>query len=288
MKLKLSVIAILLIISIQADAYQVQQPPALGKPELNTNSNVNVESFNFIWKTIKDTHWDPQLVGDSWDKHKDELLPKVEKAESMEQARAVMSELIGRLGQSHFGVIPSESYEVIDGEAGGTSDIGLTGRMIDGELVVTKIRAGSTSEKAGVKPGWKIEKIKDRTAAELIERFKKAEEGPQRAETIAGLSIGRLTSGAAGEEIPIVFSTPEAQQIELNIGCETPPGKMARLGHLPAIRVSDETRTLEDNIGYYYFSTFLDPIRIMPNYRKAVRNQEHSKGIIIDLRGNVG
>ena len=277
------------LMSVQTlSAFQVQQSPVLGKPELNEPKNLNVESFNFIWKTIKDTHWDADLVGESWDKHKEELLPKVEAAEDIHEARAVMSELIGRLEQSHFGVIPSDSYDVMDGEAGGSSDIGIKGRLIDGELVVTQVRKGSTAESAGVKPGWAIEQIGKRSSEELIERFKKAEEGPQRAETIAGLGLRRLTSGSAGQEISIRFSTTDGQEKDLKIGCATPPGKMARLGNLPPMLVSDETRTLEDNIGYYQFSAFLDPIRIMPNYRKAVRNAEHTGGLVIDLRGNVG
>src|SRR5450759_1922640 len=56
----------------------------------------NVESFDYVWKTIRDKHWSMPF-GLDWDKVRDELRPKVEAAASTNQARSAMLDMIGRL-----------------------------------------------------------------------------------------------------------------------------------------------------------------------------------------------
>src|SRR5437764_1078479 len=62
---------------------------------------LNIDSFEHVWKKVRDTHWDPTLGGVDWKAVHDELRPMVEKAETMEQARKVMSDMLGRLHQTH-------------------------------------------------------------------------------------------------------------------------------------------------------------------------------------------
>jgi carboxyl-terminal processing protease len=71
----------------------------------------NVETFDFIWTTIQEKHFDPNLNGADWPAAKAELRPKVESATSMADARSAMGELIARLKQTHFGVIPADAYD---------------------------------------------------------------------------------------------------------------------------------------------------------------------------------
>ena len=49
---------------------------------------LNLDSFEIVWQTIRDKHWDPKLGGLDWQAVHDELRPKVEAATTMEQARA--------------------------------------------------------------------------------------------------------------------------------------------------------------------------------------------------------
>ena len=52
---------------------------------------LNVKSFETVWTTVRDAHWDPQMGGVDWKAAHDEFLPKVEKAGDMDSARAAMS-----------------------------------------------------------------------------------------------------------------------------------------------------------------------------------------------------
>ena len=42
----------------------------------------NLQSFDYIWKTVRDSYWDPNLGGVDWEALKRELRPQIEKAET--------------------------------------------------------------------------------------------------------------------------------------------------------------------------------------------------------------
>ena len=195
------------IFSQSSDAYQAGQ----------SQQQKNLESFELIWDTIRKSHWDESMVGEKWSQARQELLPKIKSAQSIEEARAVMSELIASLGQSHFGVIPADSYEAMEGVKGGGEDIGLTVRLIDDQLIVTDVREESNAESAGIRPGWRLLKIRGKEADELIQRFREAEHGPQRAETITGLTMRRMLSGSRGAKLELQPSgSPEQRENSRN------------------------------------------------------------------------
>lgn len=70
----------------------------------------NLASFDYVWLTIQKRHWDPNLNGIDWNAARDELRPKVETATTQTQARRAMQELLARLEESHFGIIPAQAY----------------------------------------------------------------------------------------------------------------------------------------------------------------------------------
>ena len=111
-----------------------QEPPPDARPKqteakapalLADQRLKNVESFDMIWTTIRDKHFDAKLGGLDWKAVRDELGPKVERAQTLKEARAVMTEAIDRLGQTHFGIIPSDLYEDLENPRKGPGEIGL-------------------------------------------------------------------------------------------------------------------------------------------------------------------
>jgi carboxyl-terminal processing protease len=75
---------------------------------------LNIESFEKVWTTIRDKHWDPKLGGLDWQAIHDEFRPQIEAANSQAQVRTLISSMVSRLGQSHFAVIPMEVYKEIE------------------------------------------------------------------------------------------------------------------------------------------------------------------------------
>ncbi len=67
----------------------------------------HLQSFDYIWQTVKDKHYDPNLNGIDWDAAKKELRPRVENATNDAEARDAMAELLARLKLSHYAILPA-------------------------------------------------------------------------------------------------------------------------------------------------------------------------------------
>lgn len=75
---------------------------------LRDTAEKNAETFDAVWVITRDTHWDPTLGGIDWDAVRNELRPAAEKAANVGELRAVISQMLARLGQSHFAILPGE------------------------------------------------------------------------------------------------------------------------------------------------------------------------------------
>ena len=67
---------------------------------------VNLATFDRAWSLIADTHWDPDLGGLDWQAVRDELRPQGGRRQERSRAPSVIEEMLGRLGQSHFALLP--------------------------------------------------------------------------------------------------------------------------------------------------------------------------------------
>ena len=283
---------------LHGQAAPIAEPPANNpspaevretEPAANFDLQANLESFDQVWSTIDKVHWDENRVGQTWDEARAKYRPQVETAESVEEVRGILNELIGELGQSHFGIISASAYDVVgEDNKSGDGDTGLSFRTSDDGIIVSRVRPNSPAAEAGVEAGWMLEAIEEKTAAELNEKIQSAATGPTRFETIIGLAIPKIASGKIGDSKKIVLRDRAGVTRELELQLEPKPGKKTTFGHLPPIHVESGTKTLPGNVGYYFFSAFLDPSRIMKEFRDAVHNEKHSGGVIIDLRGNIG
>src|SRR5438477_5087090 len=121
-----------------------------------TQHQLDLDSFEKVWTTVRDKHWQAKPGGLDWQAIHNEYRPRAEKAASPAEARAVIQEMLGRLGQSHFAVIPAAIYSVVDDAEGGPGVTGIDLRILDGQAIVTSVDVGSPAEKQGVRPGWQI------------------------------------------------------------------------------------------------------------------------------------
>ncbi|MBW2622849.1 MAG: PDZ domain-containing protein [Deltaproteobacteria bacterium] len=252
---------------------------------------LNVESFDYIWTTISEQHYDPAFGGLDWQAVRDELRPKIKNTRTMAEARVIIRDMISRLKLSHFSIIPGNLYVNVDRPAPQHAEPGVIGidiRLLDDQVIVTRVKEGRPAEKLGVRPGWRIIRIDGDNVAEkmiLLEQALKEETGKNWAFT--SIIQSRLT-GRAGETIQVDFLDGENQTRSLEIPLVRAQGKKYKLGYLPAFYVWIKTRTIEPGIGYISFNAFFDPVNVMPVYNKAMISFMNNKGLIIDLRGNPG
>src|SRR5258706_14753138 len=77
-----------------------------------TQHQLDLDSFEKVGTTVRDKHLQAKPGGLDWQAIHNEYRPRAEKAASPAEARAVIQEMIGRRGQSHFGVIPADMYSL--------------------------------------------------------------------------------------------------------------------------------------------------------------------------------
>ena len=272
----------------------------------------HVESFEYIWNSVKEKHWDPDLNGVDWDQARADLLPRVENAKTDQEARIAMNELLARLEQSHFSIIPSSAYTRLEEESAdiednaassdsnddsdgsddgsdesGPGDMGINIRLIDNQFLVTKVKPGSAADREGVKTGWIVESIKGRDMASLIDVVEEIG-GINRPETQAGLIAYSRIQGEAGDKIRMTFLDGDNQKQERTIKLDKAPGEMAGIGELPENPIEFEAITLDNGVGYFRLNMFMNPGKVLPAYQKFVKDHMDAPGIIIDMRGNFG
>jgi len=238
-------------------------------PALLAQSSVNVAAFDQVWNTIRDTHWQKDAPGGlDWNAIRAEYRPRVEAAKSTEEARAAMQEMLRRLQQTHFGIVGG--YSAGD-EVGGPGTTGIDVRVLDGQVVVTSVDAGSPAEKAGVRLGWVIRSVQGRALS--IPPLPELQ--------LVRALLARL-SGPVGGTIAVGFDAAT-----LTMELTVPRGTPAEFGNLPPTRVWYEDKRL-GSTSYVRFNVFLDIPRIIPSFDRTLKGCTPCDGLILDLRGNPG
>lgn len=263
------------------------RPPTPGlSPEQTAK---NVESFEVVWKTVRDSYYDPKFGGLDWQAVHDELRPKVERARSNAEARDLMAQAIDRLGQSHFAIIPSELEPDLDNPRSGSGEVGLEVRLIDGKAVVSSVREGSAAAEAGVKPGWVVVKAAGKPVPELLDAVAKAY-ARSRALVPAyqAHTVARWLRGRVGASVGVDFLDGKDRPEHRDLTAREPGGVAAQFGHLPTMHVRFETRRIDRTVAYASLNVFFDAAGVIRQFGELIEAGHDADGLILDVRGNPG
>ena len=161
-------------------------------------------TFDTAWAIIARTHWDTTYNGVNWRALRDTLRPKAAAAKTTGELRAVLSDMVGSLKQSHFSIIPREVSDATTGgssSAASSSDpngtIGATLRYIDGSVMVTQVPMSSAAAKASVRTGWILEAVNGCPLSTRLSRIPKNTD-PRRAALTAYSAATQMLAGPAG------------------------------------------------------------------------------------------
>ena len=269
--------------------------PVAEAPMSPEQRELALKSFDQVWETIRDRHFDATYNGVDWNAVRDEFRPRAEQAQRLSEARAAMQGAIDRLNQSHFGIIASEAYSSLASKkgdaAGSTAGPGSTGihaRVLGDEAYVFRVDPASAAEQAGVKPGWRIDRIDDRKVAELFNAVNAAYAGQVKRDAMAAFALRSALNGKEGERTSLTLHDGRRSR-GVNLVQGPPAGRPVTVMALPDYYLTQEARTLPSGVGYIAFSVFMDP-RLVVWFGERVRefNGTGAPGLIIDLRGNPG
>jgi carboxyl-terminal processing protease len=246
------------------------------------------ETFEAAWKIIRDTHFDKTMNGLDWEAVRTELKPRAAAAKTPAELRAVIRDMLSRLGLSHFALIPSTVDASGDGStAGDTSgDSGIEIRLLGHDLVVTHVNPEVT---APVHAGWRIVQIGSSTAADLLKGIPDGEnERLQKVE--AWRIVQTRLRGPAGSKVDVTFEDGQGSPVKATLERRPEHGNPVTVGNLPTMYVQVErgkkTTAAGRTAGVIKFNVWMASVDAQ--FQQAMDEFRRADGIIIDLRGNPG
>jgi len=246
------------------------------------------ETFDAVWSIVRDHHFDPAFDVGRWNAIRDELRPKAVAARTPGELRLVLADMLGRLGLSHFAVIPS-SADTPGDRADVSGEPGLDVRVIRKQLVVTRVDPGGGAAAAGVRPGWIVQRI---GAVQMAPLFSALPDGPSA--RLAQLetwrkSVSRLR-GPSDSSVEVAFLDGAGASVTKNIRRSPEHGDAVTVGNLPTMYVRVSSAAMHTpagkEAGVIGFNVWMTPVT--GPFQEAIDRFRSADGLIIDLRGNPG
>jgi len=196
--------------------------------------------------------------------------------------------MLGRLGLSHFAVIPSSPDSPGD-RADLTAEPGFDVRVLDKQLVVTSVDPESGAAAAGVRPGWMVQRI---GSVEMSAIVGTVPDGPSM--RLAQLDVWRKSlaylRGRSDSAADITFLDGSNASVTKSIRRSPEHGDAVTVGNLPTmyVRVSSfPARTpAGKSAGVIGFNVWMTPVN--GPFQQAIDTFRAADGLVIDLRGNPG
>ena len=253
-------------------------------------------TFDTAWAIIARTHWDTTYNGVNWRALRDTLRPRAAAAQTTGELRHVLSDMLGRLKQSHFSIIPREVSDATSGGAGNSGGpladqngtTGATLRFVDGVMVVTHVPEASAAGRVGVRPGWMLESVSGCPVARRLERIPR-DMDPRRAAFMAFSLASQMLAGPVGGSVGAIFRDGNGRARAVSIIRVSEPGTLAKFGNLPPFPASlsfERVAQGGQSIGIIRFNIWM-PV-LSPQFDVAMDSLRDADAIIVDVRGNFG
>lgn len=270
-------------------AFQVHSQTAAVVSQATDSREIRLESFNKVWNTVNERHFDSTFSGVDWKKVREIYEPKAMSAKSDAEFHGALRQMLGELKLSHFGILPPAADMAAMQSGRGVTGIDI--KMLDSVPVIDRVEADSPAGVAGVMPGFIVRKIDGKSVSELTKPLedslaaRKVTDGMQK--IYFERTIEAFINGKASTPVEIEVLNAKDQPQTFKLVRKNFDGQMSQaLGNFPPQEVVFESKLLPDNIGYIRFNMWIIPQ--MPKIRSAMREFQNAKGIIIDLRGNPG
>lgn len=247
-----------------------------------------VETFDAAWSIVRDSHFDETLNGVDWPAVAAELRPRAAGAATPAALRRVLRDMLGRLGQSHFSVIPATPDETSGGRDL-TGSPGFDVRLVGGELLVAHVDPGGGAAAVGVRPGWRIERVADMSVEHLLGTLSDAME--PRLLHVEGWRLAQTRlRGPSGSTVDITFVDDTDRAVPVRVERRPEAGQPVTVGNLPTMFVRVSSRRVPTPagraagvIGFNVWMAAVDRL-----FQQAMDEHRRDTGIVVDLRGNPG
>lgn len=251
------------------------------------------ETFAVIWERLQGSGFHGQHEGLDWDALKAAHQPAIEQAQDLASLRREIRKLLDDMKASHLELIPSEAFPK-PGETPppGDATLGLRLTIIGRNVVVEGVDAGFPAERAGIRPGWIVNRI-DKFDFDTV--FKKGVDGaPLQRRGLTMLQMeanAAVGSVAAGTRIALAMHDPRGRPRTIALtAARVAQAETVELPGLPPISLHYAQQRLPlSNGGCVLKLRFnLWALPVFDHVADALREHGDCAGVIIDLRDNPG
>jgi len=292
---------------VPASSQTFQPPPFTEAPKTreqtaDAQTTLRRSILDAAWRAVRDKHFDKTLGGLDWNAVRARYEPLAIGAPSDAAFYRVLNQMIGELGQSHMmitgpgaedegateelaepGEAPADAPTPVSDVIG---DPGLTVRVIEGRPTITRVKSGSSADRAGLSPGFVITQVGGRPLKGAVSSSRALRPVEERF-ALRRAAVRRL-AGPVGTRVSVAYLDDHDRPGKAVLLRDPPVGQAVHLGHLPPLY--PEVRAYEvGDVGVIAFNIFLlQPV--LEDIKKAMArfSAHHVRAVVLDLRGNPG
>jgi len=249
----------------------------------------NVQSFETVWQTVNEKHYDPTFGGVDWQALYGRYEPRIAAADSVEEFYELTNRMLFELNLSHLLVATRSDLERYMPVLFAEGAIGIDMKWIDGQAVISAVRPGTPADKAGLRPGCVIVGVDGKSIDQMVTNGKAYLTPPfnerNRRNNLANYILGQIY-GKPDTRVTITYRN------EFNIIGEKAIMRRSRgqartlSPAMPPAFIEFDSQRLAGNVGYIRFNHFAAPVDT--KFIAAIETMDDNNGLIIDLRANPG
>jgi carboxyl-terminal processing protease len=252
------------------------------------------ETFAIVWERLRNSGFDGQYDGVDWNRLKAEHQADIEGAQDLKRLRREIGELIAAIGVSHLSLVPAESLPESGKTTASDGTVGLRLALVDDALLVAMVEPGSPAAVAGIRPGWRVDRIDGTQTAKAIGALAEQPAGASRRR--AELLFQHRVNGVIGETEPgrrialRLRDTAGRAHVRTLVAAKKAGASVRLLPGMPpmTLRYASRRQPLADG-GCALHIEF--DLWAMPAFEQMLRTLQEDHGcraLVLDLRGNPG
>lgn len=270
-------------------------------------SSLALATFDAVWGQVDQSSYRVGGNGLDWDRMRVEYRPRAAAADSRDALRSVLQEMLDRIGDSHFVIIPQASLSLQDPDpapvtasGGRTPDdpaaryrTGLQVRLVDDALLVTAVADDSPAARAGIATGWALDSVQEMAVAPALAEIQAldSEAARQRARVLMQAGLQARLDSRSGRA-PLRLGLLDARGAVRQLALEAQPviGEPMQVPMLPplSLEVDAQAHALPGGgcVGVFRFNVWVPAVA--DRLEQAFTELEACQGVVLDLRGNPG
>jgi carboxyl-terminal processing protease len=249
----------------------------------------NLQSFETVWKTVNEKHYDPIFGGTDWKALHDHYKPKIAAADNESDFYIQTNRMLFELNLSHLLVATQRDLERYVPVLTALGTVGIDVKWMGEEAVITAVRPNSPADKSGLRPGRTVVGIDGKAIKEMVSDEKSILMPPfnrrNRCNILSNYILGHIY-GRPNTKVTINYGDELGNNKEVSLIRESRGRAVTVSPVMPPAIIEFESRRLVDDISYIRFNHFAEPVDT--KFIAALKEMNDTRGMIIDLRAVPG